>query len=127
MEKPMPLKGKVILTVDDETDIREILIEELQGVGATVVGAENGQKAMEILRQQSFDAVISDFKMPYGNGLWLMQEINKEFKMKPKLFLFTGSNDGAMEVMRNLGVIEVFIKPFNIDYMIKAVSESLNS
>lgn len=123
----MPLKGKVILTVDDETDIREILIEELQGVGATVVGAENGQKAMEILRQQSFDAVISDFKMPYGNGLWLMQEINKEFKMKPKLFLFTGSNDGAMEVMRNLGVIEVFIKPFNIDYMIKAVSESLNS
>ena len=123
----MPLKGKVILTVDDEEDIREILMDELKSVGATVVGAENGSMAMECLRKDTFDAVISDVKMPVGDGIWLMNEINKEFKIKPKLFLFTGSHDGGVEEMKKLGVIEIFLKPFNLDHMIDAVSDALKN
>ena len=61
-----------ILVVDDEKVIREILADFLSMEGYVVHAVEDGEKALEELKQRSYNLVISDLKMPNMGGLELI-------------------------------------------------------
>jgi DNA-binding NtrC family response regulator len=121
------LSGKTILVVDDEEMLREILAEELMGRGATVFCAENGASALSLVRQRKFDAVISDVRMPGGDGISLIKSIREELLVKPKVFLCSGFNDLSKEDARDMGVIEIFGKPFKCDLIVRSVAKALGN
>lgn len=58
-----------ILVVDDDADIRAIMAEHLRKLGHSVVQANCGQAAISLLEYQRVDSVLSDLRMPNGNGL----------------------------------------------------------
>ena len=58
-----------ILIADDERSIRWVLKESLTGAGHEVVEAENGSRALEILRAGQVDLAFLDIRMPEVNGL----------------------------------------------------------
>src|SRR5436305_13043659 len=60
-----------VLMVDDTTAIREAIARSLTRRGCRVTTATNGVEALEILRKQSFDVIITDLNMPDRGGLWL--------------------------------------------------------
>src|SRR5256886_14127552 len=60
-----------VLMVDDTTAIREAIARSLARRGCRVTTATNGVEALEILRKQSFDVIITDLNMPDRGGLWL--------------------------------------------------------
>jgi CheY-like chemotaxis protein len=122
-----PLKGKKILVVDDEDFLREVLTEILSDAGAETQNAENGHDAFEILKKQHFDAVISDIRMPGGDGITLVENISQSLTDKPKIFLCSGFNDLPPEKAKKLGVVEVFPKPFSSDQLVIRVAEHLNA
>ena len=64
-----------LLIVDDELSMRQFLTHLFQREGYAVRVAENGRKAMELLRQQPADVIISDVKMPDMGGLELLQRL----------------------------------------------------
>jgi CheY-like chemotaxis protein len=121
------LRKKTLLVVDDEAMIREILVEVLVDAGAQVDEAENGTAALAKIRAKHYDAVISDIRMPGGNGLELMTRINQEITPRPKLFLCSGFTDVTAEAARDLGIVRIFSKPFAADEIVEALSNALTN
>lgn len=120
------LKTKKILVVDDEELLREILMEELSYYGAEVIGAENGTIAFDLVKNQKFDAVITDVRMPGGNGIVLIKNINEYFKKdKPKLFICSGYNDITSDEIDSMNITHTFNKPFDRENFIQVICDSL--
>ena len=120
-----PLEGKRILLVDDEDFLREVLCEIFNSHGAITRSAENGIIALDLLKSEKFDAVISDIRMPGGDGLSLAENINTQLDYQPKIFLCSGFNDIPPEKTNTLDIVEIFTKPFSVDKMIDSVSQAL--
>jgi len=106
--------GQKFLVVDDEPDLREILKDELEFEGASVMEAENGKKALEIVKANQFSAVISDIRMPGGDGVTLAREIKAIHAEKPAVILITGFADISSDEAYDLGVEGFITKPFNL-------------
>lgn len=104
-------KGKRILIADDEDLIREILKEMFEFEGAKVLEASSGRKALELLRKNPVDIVITDVRMPDGDGIGLAKSISLEIKNPPKIFFFTGYSDVNLEDVSKYGVLDIISKP----------------
>ena len=81
-----------ILVVDDEPLVRSTLVTALERAGHSVVFCESGQQAVEAFAKSPFDAVLSDVRMPQGDGAWLLQQIRKTAPDLP-VILMTGLTD----------------------------------
>lgn len=120
------LAEKSILVVDDEEDIRDILREGFEMDGATTWGASNGSVAIEMLQKNHFDVVITDMRMPNGNGLEVIKKVKAMDLKNTKVFLCSGYSDVTEEESYKLGVSAVFSKPFNTDEIISVIISVLN-
>ena len=69
--------SKKILVVDDEQNIRLLLKEELMDEGYDVILAENGAKAIEMIKEEKPDLVTLDIKMPGEDGLSILRKIRE--------------------------------------------------
>ena len=118
------LKGKNVLIVEDEEDIREILYDDLTFFGATVECVENGSKGFDLLKTKPFDVVITDVLMANGDGMELLKNIKEKLTIKSKLFICSGCNNLIKKEVESLGVIEIFEKPFNVHKMIESIVKS---
>ena len=70
---------KHILVVDDEPAFLDISMQILEGAGYKITTALNALMALEILRRETVDLVISDIKMPMMDGLTFLQESKKKW------------------------------------------------
>lgn len=104
-----------ILVVDDEESIREFLDIMLRKEGYEVTMAEDGEKAVEVMKKKSFDMVISDLQMPKMNGLELLKYV-KDQSPDIIFMLITafGTTESAIEAMK-IGAYDYILKPFKID------------
>jgi len=111
----MKEKRKKILFVDDEINMLEIVSEYFQVKGYQVATAINGQKALEIIQQDTIDCCFTDINMPEMNGLELAERIRKIDNSIP-VVIMTGnpSLDRAIKTMKN-GVVDFLIKPLKLD------------
>lgn len=104
-----------ILVVDDEESIREFLDIMLKKEGYEVSLAEDGQQALGVLKNKSFDMVISDLQMPNLNGVELLREVKEQFPdILFMLITAFGTTESAVEAMK-LGAYDYITKPFKID------------
>ncbi len=74
------MNKKSILVVDDEENIRILFKLGLEEEGYEVDTASSGEEALEKLKNQHFDLITLDIKMPGKNGLEILQQIRNEFK-----------------------------------------------
>lgn len=114
-----------ILVVDDELLIRDLLYDFFKDHGWDISIAENGEKALEVLRAKKVDLVLSDVKMPEMDGLDLSRKLRESYPMLP-VVLMTGypSVDSVIDALRNK-VVDYIVKPFNINQLYKAVESQL--
>ena len=101
-----------ILVVDDEKSMREILEIFLKSEGYSVLVANNGESAMEILKHDLFDLIITDMKMPKVGGLELLKNV-KEISPDTVVVIFTafGTTESAVEAMK-LGAFDYITNRF---------------
>jgi two-component system NtrC family response regulator len=115
-----------ILVVDDELAQRAVLSGFLEKQGFDVTLAENGEKALALFRQESFDLVLTDQKMPNMSGLDLLvaiQAINPETAVI--VMTAYGSIGVAVSSIKG-GAIDYLTKPLNLDelcFRIRQVGE----
>jgi two-component system NtrC family sensor kinase len=87
-----PLKTKTrslhVLVVDDEESILHLIREILHSDGCQVTTASSGQDAFELIRQNRYDVIISDWKMPGLNGINLYQQLLVQDPAAAKKMLF---------------------------------------
>jgi DNA-binding NtrC family response regulator len=115
------MKPPSILIVDDELLIRDLLYDFFAGQGWDISIAENGEKALEILRTKKVDLVLADIKMPQMDGLTLTSEVKEAYPEIP-VVLMTGypSVESAVAALRNKAS-DYITKPFNINQLYKIV------
>lgn len=116
------LKGKTLLVVDDETDLRDIVASELEFMGASVFQAENISAAQKILSEQKIDLIVSDIRMPGGTGIDLLDIVKAKNVTTPPVLLITGFADITIEDAFHKGAEALMNKPFMLDDLIKLVA-----
>ena len=118
-----PTQGVVVLVVDDEAPIRQLFHESLQDEGYTVLLAENGMDALDMLRRngRDVDLIVTDQTMPRLNGLDFVRELRAEGFELP-VVLCTGYSDSINDqALEALHIARCFDKPVNL----KQLSASL--
>jgi len=115
-----------ILVVDDELLIRDLLYDFFNQQGWDISIAENGQKALDILREKKVDLVLTDLRMPDMDGLALTTELRKDHPHLP-VIIMTGypSVDSAITALRQK-VADYVIKPFNINKLYKTIEAKIS-
>ena len=117
-------KNLMVLIVDDEPDILELMEEEFRYCGYKTLTAVCGNDANKILDQQHVDIVVSDYKMPNGNGMAVLSHVNKMNK-RPIFFFVSGQADVSTEDAIRAGAKKFFSKPFDLDELIKEIEQDL--
>ncbi len=105
------MKGRLLI-VDDEPEIRKMLVRHFFFLGYEAEEAENGSEALDILAEKRFDVVISDIRMPKMDGVSLLREIRHQYPMT-RVIMITGyvTLENALACMRNQADTCIF-KPF---------------
>lgn len=116
------------LVVDDVKENRDVLIKLLTLIGVDVVSAENGEEAVQKVKEYLPDIIFMDMRMPVLNGEKATKKIQEEFgKDRFKIVAITAS---ALECKRefylNLGFHEFIAKPFQEDEIFHSLKELLN-
>lgn len=104
-----------VLVVDDEMIVRNFLAETLRRRGLDVFAAENGAKAIALLKENVFDLVITDMNMPDLTGIDVLRK-TKDLSPSTIVVVITafGTIENAVEAMR-LGAFNYLLKPFSPD------------
>ena len=102
-----------ILIVDDETNIRDLMVRYLKTDGIEGEGAENAYSAQRLLSQKPFDGCLIDLRMPCMDGLELIRWIRQEgFRMPIVMVSAHGEITDAVEALKH-GAQDYIVKPFN--------------
>jgi len=126
----MSITGKNILVVDDFQDIRESLSEIFEDAGCQVASAENGLKAIKVLKQQPIDLIVSDILMPEMDGLELVKA-TRDTHPDMKFILISGGglhneDFNYLEMSKLLtGISTVLSKPFKPEVLLNMTEELL--
>lgn len=115
---------RILLVEDDETAL-EVFQEALTEYDYEVVTARNGEEAIARARQQSFDLVVTDVRMPGTDGLQALEEV-KALNPETKSIVVTGyvSEAETLKAMQ-IGVGEYLKKPFRLSELLRAVKRQL--
>jgi len=116
-----------ILIVDDEVRILLLLQSLLKANGYDVVTAKGGKSALDAVKGDTFDMVITDLRMSPMDGLTLLKEIKALQPDLPVLLLTAyASVETAIEALKN-GAFDYLSKPFKVDEMLDIVKRAVES
>ncbi len=114
-----------LLIVDDEQGMRQLLSIVFGREGHAVRVAENGRRALELLREEAADLIVSDVKMPDMGGIELLREA-REMLPEVAVVMMTAfaTVDTAREAFK-LGADDFITKPFDVDELKLIVAKAL--
>jgi DNA-binding NtrC family response regulator len=115
-----------ILVVDDEEALRTVLSSELENEGYTIASAGDGDDAINILRDRTFDLVLLDIKMPRVDGFEVLRFIKERFPAT-KVIMLTGFADlkNAIE-SKKLGAEDFVSKPYDLVDLLTTIERVLS-
>ena len=119
-------KNLTVLIVDDEPDILELMEEEFLYCGYNTLTAICGKDAIRILENTKVDIIVSDYKMPNGNGMSVLSFVNT-MDQPPIFFFVSGQADVSIEDALRAGAKKFFSKPFDLDELIKEIEADIRN
>ncbi len=116
-----------ILISDDSIAMRQMLAYTLTEASHEVMQADNGQAALKLAKNHTFDLIITDVNMPLLDGLSLVKELRAlpNYRFKPILLLTTETDPQKKQIAKKSGATGWIIKPFNPDKLLMAVRKVL--
>lgn len=116
-----------ILVVDDDAEMRELLLDVLRGEGYEVAEARDGTEAVLALRRRAFDIVLMDKNMPGPSGLDLLPGFRRVCP-RAQVIMMTAFGDvpSYMEAAEK-GAVEYLFKPFRLEEMKAAILKALEA
>lgn len=112
------------LVVDDNAAFAENLAEILRDTDAEVTVAPGGERAIELVRAQQFDALVTDMRMPVMNGAQLVHEIRRIDAGLPAIVVTAYTGEDDLMAARHEGLLAVLPKPVPIPRLIELVERA---
>ena len=115
---------RILIAEDDPQDL-ENLVTILQNEGYLVDGARNGEEALQRLRENPYQMVITDLRMPKQDGLEVLARIREDYP-RVGVMVITGypSLDSSIQSLRG-EAFDYIVKPFDVDYLKLRVANCL--
>jgi len=107
-----------ILVVDDEQEFLELMTNRMQKRGFTVSVASSGERALEEVERETFDAVVLDVKMPGIDGIEVLRRIKRIRPQLPVLLLTGHASVEAAMTGVETGAVDYLLKPVPINDLI---------
>lgn len=117
-----------IVVVEDETDLRDILVEELADMGHDVSIATDGQEGLEVILDQKPDLILADINMPRLNGRELRQLLvsdHPDHAVIPFCFMSAFADRQDVKDGLSTGATHYFTKPIDYGELEDWISERL--
>lgn len=118
---------KRLLVVDDEPELLEVMIFGLESMGYDCFAADSAKAALELLRKETVDLVISDMRMPGGDGVELLEQMQKNLSQVPKLIFLSGYTDYSEKDLLSKGAQALVKKPISMEDLNKHLQAIFNS
>lgn len=116
-----------VLVVDDERNIREVLIRTISRWGYEVIEAERGAEALEKVRHEAPDIILLDVSMPQMDGFEVLKRLREDpaTRAMPVVLLTTFSHRQGEIVGMRLGVNHYIVKPCEPDVLRSTIEVAL--
>lgn len=123
--------GQKLLIVDDESHIRMLIeqtLEDLEDEGVELLFAENGEQALNIIREEEPNLVFLDVMMPKMNGMEVCHKVKKELNLSHVYIILLTAKGQEVDRQKGLemGADRYMTKPFDPDEMLSIAEEVLN-
>ena len=120
------MKGKSVLIVDDEKNIRLTLSQALEALEVQIDTAANGEEALAKLKEKEFGLILLDLKMPGMDGMEVLRQVS-EIRPDIRIIIITayGTIESAVEAMK-LGAADFIQKPFAPEEIRELVSRVMD-
>ena len=110
-----------ILIVDDDVDALELMHELFEGKGYKPSTATNGLEALNLIREDEPDMVITDIRMPDMDGMQLLEEMSRSYAHIPVIMVTAhGTIEAAVEAIK-MGAKDYILKPLRLDEILTKV------
>ncbi len=117
-----------ILCIEDVTELRQDIAEELQEAGYEVLQAGDGEQGLEMIVVHKPDLVLCDITMPRKDGLQLMKEVRSNFPLladMPIMLLSALSDQQRILDGLKQGADAYLTKPINFEYLLARIDASI--
>jgi|SRR5687768_5198506 len=118
-----------VLVIDDDPDIRQILVYALHDDGYEVDEAVDGKAAMDLVSRRHPDIILLDMRMPGMDGWEFAKLYNERYKGRAPIIVITAAPDSAQRGS-DVNAAGYVSKPFDLDILLESVStiaEKLNA
>jgi CheY-like chemotaxis protein len=125
-DRPL-LKGKRVLVVDSDAEVRKAAHAFLGRYGCSVETAHDGEEAMTMIRQSHYDAVLTDIRLPDMNGAECYERVREIHEHLPIILMTGFGYDPTHSIVRarQLGCESVLFKPFRLEQLLSEVEKAV--
>jgi CheY-like chemotaxis protein len=113
--------GKTILVVEDNADAGEMLSVML---GFSVITAEDGQQALDLVQSEPPDLIITDINMPKVDGIEMIKRLREQLRTMP-IVVMSAFGSGAINEALDAGANQSTPKPMQVDSLLNVVKQLL--
>jgi DNA-binding NtrC family response regulator len=115
-----------ILLVEDSDEVSCITVEYLQELKHSVAAVSNAEQALDKLRVERFDALMTDVRLPGMSGIELAKTVSSDYPQMP-VVIASGYGSQHMEYLtgeKHLGNVLVLSKPYDLDALEKTLNHA---
>src|SRR5690606_26713857 len=116
----------VVLLAEDDELILKTIEHKLKKEGFEVILTRNGQEAIELIRSQKIDLIISDIMMPFASGIEILAEVKQLEQPIPIIMLSSMGQEEIVIEAFEMGASDYMIKPFSPNELILRINKLLN-
>jgi DNA-binding NtrC family response regulator len=114
-----------ILIADDDDGVRSGLAANLELEGYSVTEASNGEQALRLIEEQSFDLVLSDVVMPEANGVDVLRGLKSKSPSTPLLLISAFVSESLLSEAVDEGLYTMLYKPVAVNEVLRLVGRAL--
>lgn len=118
LDAKSPMYGRRILIIEDDNYVREAFELTLKSSGLDALVVTTAEEGMEAVRKQSFDVIISDYRLPGMNGIDFFTLAESFISCATKVLISAYGFDDISYDAKAVGVDHLFIKPFSIQQLL---------
>lgn len=115
-----------ILVVDDNEDMAEVISEVLREEGYMVHVSYDGLSAIDAINNQRYDLMILDYKLSDMSGLDVLEAAGRLTPAPATVMISAYGNEEIKLRAREMGALDFFDKPFDVNVLVKSVKKTLN-
>ena len=113
-----------VLIVEDDPEMRRLLVDFLRGEGFRVDQASDGAEALRRIREQHFESVILDKNLPGESGLDILPRVRAMIPDTPVILITAFGDERTCEEAFTRGIYDVLLKPFDMDDLLNVLRQA---